>query len=103
MRLGHKDEVIISRMRLGLTLLTHGYLVKNDVPDMAPHCKHCNNASLSVKHIMMECEQLMDARRACLEVYKHNRESNIGELLGRNIRICEILTFLRNIGAYDLI
>ena len=57
------DEVIISRMRLGHTLLTHGYLVDNDVP---PHCKFCNNASLSVKHIMMECEQLMDARQACL-------------------------------------
>ena len=90
-------------MRLGHTLLTHGYLVNNDVPDVAPHCEFCNNASLSVKHIMMKCEQLMDARRACLEVYKRNRETNNGELLGRNIRIGEILTFLRNIGAYDLI
>ena len=98
-----RDEVIISRMRLGHTLLTHAYLVDNDVPDVAPHCELCNNASLSVKHIMMECEQLMDARRTCLEVYKRNREPNIGELLGGNIRISEILTFLRNIGAYDLI
>ena len=48
------------------TLLTHGHLVNNAVPDVAPHCELCNNASLSVKHIMMECEQLMDARRACL-------------------------------------
>ena len=48
----------------------------------------------------MECEQLMDARRTCLEVYKRNREPNIGELPGRNIRISEIFTFLRNIGAY---
>ena len=95
--------MIISRMRLGLTLLTHRYLVKNDVPDVAPHCELCNNASLSVRHITMECEQLVEARRACLEVYKRNREPNIGELLGRNIRISEILTFLRNRGAYDLI
>ena len=87
-------------MRPGHTLLTHGYLVNNDV---TPHCELCNNASLSVKQIMMECEQLIDARRACLEVYKRSREPNIGELLGRNIRISEILTFLRNIGAYDLI
>ena len=81
----------------------HGYLVNNDVPDVAPHCELRNNASLSVKNIMMECEQLMDARRASLEVYKHNREPNIGELLGSNRRISEILTFLRNIGAYYLI
>ena len=96
-------ENIISRMRLGHTLLTHGYLVNNDVPDVAPYGKLCINASLSVKHTMMECEQLMDARRTCLEVYKRNRAPNIGELLGRNIRISEILTFLRNIGAHDLI
>ena len=51
---------------------------------------------------MMECEQLMDARRACIKVYKRNMEPNIGELLGRNIRISEILTFLRNIGASTL-
>ena len=65
-------------MRLEHTLLTHGYLVDNDVPDVAPHSELCNNASLSVKQIMMECEQLMDARRTCLEVYKRNREHNIG-------------------------
>ena len=33
-----RDEVLISRMRLGHTLLTHGYLMDNDVPDVAPHC-----------------------------------------------------------------
>ena len=51
-------------MSLGHTLLTHGYLVHNDVPDVAPHCELCNNASLSAKHIMIECEQLVDAIRA---------------------------------------
>ena len=86
-------------MRLGHTL-THGYLGDNDVP---PHCELCNKASLSVKHLMVECEQLFDARRAYLELYKRNRELNIGELLGIKIRICVILTFLRYIGAYDLI
>ena len=96
-----RDEVIISRMRLGLTLLTYGYLVNNDVPDVAPHCELWNNASLCVKH--MECEQLMEARRACLEVYKRNREPNVGKLLKRNIRIGEMIKNLRNIGAYGLI
>ena len=84
-------------------MLAHRYLVNNDVPDVAPHCELCNNAFLSVKHIMMECEQLMDARQARIEVYKRNREPNIEELLERNIQISEIVTFLRNIGAYDLI
>ena len=90
-------------MKLGHSLLTHGYLVNNDVPDVSPHCELCNNASLSVILVIMESEQLIDARRACLEVYKYYMEPNIGELLGRSIRISEILTFLRNTGPYDLI
>ena len=53
------DEVVISRMRLGHTLLTHGYLMDNDVPDVAPHCELCNNALWSVTHIMVECQQLV--------------------------------------------
>ena len=55
-------------MRLGHTLFTHRYVVNNDLPDVAPHCELCNNASLSVKH-MMECEQLMDARQACSQYF----------------------------------
>ena len=41
-----RNEMIISRMRLGHTFLTHGYLVNNDVPDVANHFELCNNASL---------------------------------------------------------
>ena len=51
----HRDEVVISRMRLGHTLLTYGYLTDNDVPDVAPHRELC--ALLSVKHIMVECQR----------------------------------------------
>ena len=65
------DEVVISRMRLGHTLLTHGYLMDNDVPDEAPHCQLCNNALLSGKHIMVEWQQLVDARQTWLKMWKH--------------------------------
>ena len=56
-----------------------------------------NFATMLLSVTLLTYEQLMDARRTCLEVYKRNREPNIGELLGRNIRIREI------VGAYDLI
>ena len=32
-----RDEVVINRVRMGHTVLTHGYLMNDDVPDVAPH------------------------------------------------------------------
>ena len=64
----HGDDVVISRIRLGHTLLTHGYLMDSDVPDVAPHFELCNNALLSVEHIMVECQQLVDARQTWLKM-----------------------------------
>ena len=90
-------------MRLGHALLTHGYLIDNDVRDVAPHCELCNNTLLSVKHIMVECQQQVDDRQTWLKMWKHNRVPNIRELLGKNIRINEIISLLKSIGAYDLI
>ena len=75
----------------------------NDVPDVAPHCELRNNAHLSVKHIMVECQQLVDARQTWLKMWKHNRVPNIRELLRKKIRINEIISFLKSIGAYNLI
>ena len=57
-RCKRRDRVAIKRVRIGHTLLTHGYLMNDDVPDVAPHCELCNNVILTVQHIMLECEQL---------------------------------------------
>ena len=58
-----RDEVVISRLSLGRAFLTNGYLMNDDVPDTAPICEVCNNAVMTVKHIMIECEQLANVRR----------------------------------------
>ena len=65
-RCTRRDEVVINKVRMGHTLLTHGYLMNDDVPDVAPKCKLCNSATLIIMHIMLECEQLRDTRRDCL-------------------------------------
>ena len=46
-----------------------------------------------------------DARQTWMKMLKHYRVPNIGELLGNIIRIDEnlIISFLKSIGAYDLI
>ena len=74
-----KKYYYIREETVGHTLLTHGYLMNNDVHDVAPHCELCNNALLSVKHIM-ECQQLVDARQTWLRMWKHNRVPNMRQL-----------------------
>ena len=80
-----RGEVVINRMRMGHTLLTHGYLMNDDVPDVAPHCEHCNSAILTNKRIMLECEQLRDTRQDCLQMCRRNRSPNIRDLLGKSM------------------
>ena len=51
------------------------------LPDVALHCEVCNNALLSIKHIMVEYDPLWDTRQACLEMPEHNRAHDM-----RNIK-----------------
>ena len=98
-RFPRKDEVV----RMGHSLLTHGYLMNDDVPDVAPHCELCNSAILTIKHVMLECEQLSHTRRDCLKMCRRNRAPNMRDLLGKNMKFFEVICFLKNIEAYNLI
>ena len=45
-----RDEVVISRLRVGLTFSAQGYLMNIDVPDIAKICELCNKAVMTIKH-----------------------------------------------------
>ena len=60
-------------------------------------------AILTVKHIMLECEQLRVTRRACLDMCRRNRAPNMRDLLTKNMKSLEVVYVLKNIGAYNLI
>ena len=45
------DEVVLHRIRVGHTHLTHAFLLKRETP---PECNHCN-CLLTDKHILVEC------------------------------------------------
>ena len=38
-RCTRRDEVVINIVRMGRTLLTHGYLMNDDVPDVEPQLR----------------------------------------------------------------
>ena len=56
--LSRHDTVLLNRLRIGYTRLTHSYLLSGD--DL-PECGTCQCA-LTVKHILVECVDLKDVR-----------------------------------------
>ena len=66
-----RDDVIISRLRLGHTKLTHSYLMENRPP---PICNMCSsNSQLSIKHILLECSFLNNIRQRHYQVNDMNQ------------------------------
>jgi len=52
------DSVLLNRLRIGHSRLTHSYLLSGDDP---PNCQSCG-IPLTVKHILVECRNLHDIR-----------------------------------------
>ena len=69
-------EVVLSRLRLGHTRITHGYLMENKP---APICQRCN-VSLTVKHILIDCQQYVQQRRKWFRQFGNNIDLNIFSL-----------------------
>ena len=78
-------EVVLSRLRIGHTLFTHGYLMKNP-HDPIPECPQCRSI-MTVKHIFIECS-----------AFQKQRMSSIG-----NKTLKEILSECSNFSIYPII
>ncbi|KAE9521282.1 hypothetical protein AGLY_018301 [Aphis glycines] len=80
-----KTEIIITRLRIGHTLLTHGHLMNNQTPTECPSC----GTTLTVKHLLTECRSNEEERK------KHNIPSNLYEIIGPDSLPETILSFLK--------
>ena len=90
-------EVMLSRLRIGHTLFTHGYLMKNP-HDPIPECPQCRT-TLTVKHIFNECP-----------IFERQRRSSIGnktikEILSESptFSVYTITKFLKNCNLFNKI
>ena len=93
--LGHerREEVVIHRLRIGHTRLTHGFLMENR-PD--PICNFCHNDILTVRHLLLECNRLNNIRSNFYDA------DDLEDLFDR-YPFKPILDFLREIRVFDLI
>ena len=87
-----RDQVVISRCRIGHSRNTHDYLLKNEPP---PECIPCN-CKYSIKHIFLDCIDLADIRD---KYFSHNNMHDLFNKVPSHI----IIQFLKEIGLYSKI
>jgi ribonuclease HI len=85
-----RDEVVLHRVRIGHTHLTHCYLLK---AEEQPQCNSCHCA-LTVKHILIDCPQLSSFRQ------KYFNASSLSELFSI-FPAFKLLAFLREVEFYQ--
>jgi ribonuclease HI len=87
-----KDEVLLARLRIGHTRLTHGHLMAGEDP---PECTVCSEP-LTVKHILESCVSYK------LERDEHGITGSIVDILKDNEQgVQQILEFLKESLLYD--
>ena len=87
-----RDEVVLTRLRIGHSRLTHSFLLKGEPP---PECFGCNTR-YTLKHILLECENFSNIRR---RFYNCN---NMYDLF-HTVKKETILAYVREIGIYNRI
>lgn len=89
-----RDSVVLTRIRIGHTLLTHEFLMTKTDP---PMCNTCGNTQLTIRHIIEDCIQFADDRR-------RNGVISIQQAAGDDINgNASIINFLKDIDLYDKI
>ena len=98
--ISRKEEVVLCRLRIGHTRLTHGHLMSGDPQ---PYCEGCI-VPLTIKHILLECPDFLEIRLRYLSHGKDgNGNFNLVKLIGEECNIEKIFKFLDEAGFYSLI
>ena len=85
-----KEEVILARLRLGHTRVTHSYLLQGKDQPQWVRC----DAPFTVRHFLLECGDFAHVRNNCFHV------DSMKELF-QDIHIDSIMTFLRQINLFN--
>jgi hypothetical protein len=90
-----KEDVFISRIRIGHSRLTHGYLMKPRAEQELPRCGKCNQI-LTIKHILIECSEYEQKR--CELWSSPDLQSVLTETLDNTRKLIE---FFKEIQLFD--
>ena len=90
-RLDRRSEIVLTRLRVGHTRYTHRYLMESGVGRQVPRCSTCH-VDLSVLHILVQCPNFENERRACLLANK-----TLADILGEDAHAEQVVEFLKKI------
>ena len=85
-----REEVVLTRLRIGHTRLTHSYLLKREDQ---PFCISCNEP-FTVKHFLIDCIEFSHMRRQFFQ-------TNDLRYLFENVPIDNILVFLKHMNLFN--
>ena len=89
------QEVILCRLRLGHTRLTHGFLMSGN---LLPYCDDCI-VPLTVRHLLIECPSLADLRRQYLfNCLGEDGSYSLVKILGEGCNVLALFRFLQGAG-----
>ena len=97
LNISRKQAVVLNRLRLGHTRLTHGYLMEG-LP-FRPPCPWCHDAVLTVEHILLRCVGVERERNFCFSTV--NKPLSLSLLLGDNCTPSIIYDFLETLGIFN--
>ena len=90
-----KHEVILARLRIGHSRLTHGFLICRGPQ---PFCEDYI-VPLTVRHLIIECPSLEDEREKYFSSFRNNDGSySLGKILGSNFSEQKLFNFIKDIG-----
>jgi hypothetical protein len=89
-KLTRRDEMVIHRLRVGHSHLTHSYLLKKELP---PVCEPCH-VPLTVEHVLIGCSKYALQRK------KYFNNCCSLEDLFSSLRCDIIIEFIKEIGIY---
>ena len=92
LRTNRREEIIMARLRIGHTYVTHSYLLKGEEE---PQCIACNE-SLTVKHILVDCVDHAPTRQKYFDV-------DSMATLFNTVKLEFVFDFLKQINLYKKI
>ena len=87
-----KEEMVITRLKIGHTYYTSAYLLRGEPP---PHCDLCD-CTITVKHILFECVEYEVQRRRFLNIPVYCD-------MFKKENYPKLIKFIKSIGLYSFI
>ena len=84
-RKSRREQVVISRLRIGHTRLTHSFILKQE---LQPQCLTCQT-TCTVKQILIECRTFPVIRKRFFKV------NSLTDMF-KNVKIVDVLSFLKD-------